>query len=336
MLHSTPSSHTQLVELKQRVLAALTKLGDRDTQRHAVEELHRMVEGLAPEGVPIFLVCLYDSDGLQKSFSRKESVRLFGTMAIVHGDLLAPHLSKIVINIVRRFKDPDAGVRDMCAEAMGHLAANVSPVGMSAIGPSSGNAAAAPASVGGNGFAPPAQSASAAAAPSPSPSASPPGVSGSTPSTSSAGALAAEAGSATSSSAPASAGSSASAAEAVGSAGGVGSSGAEGGVATCTTPKADHNRAGGLATAAAGTSHSAMGVFFRPLFDALNEQNKNVQAAAALCLSKVVHNMKVPLPGGFVRLCPRISKCLANPNFLAKGPLLNALGNLVESRSRRV
>ncbi|KAL3693425.1 hypothetical protein R1sor_007076 [Riccia sorocarpa] len=126
---SGPASQLLLIELKHRVLGALHKLADRDTQQIAVDDLERIVQSLSPEGISLCLNCLYDTDAQQKSVVRKECVKLFGTLASVHGDLLVPHLSKIVTTIVRRLKDPDTNVRDACVETMGCLAAQVPGAG---------------------------------------------------------------------------------------------------------------------------------------------------------------------------------------------------------------
>ncbi|KAL2633818.1 hypothetical protein R1flu_005297 [Riccia fluitans] len=124
-----PGTQLLLIELKHRILGALHKLADRDTQQIAVDDLERIVLSLSPEGISLCLNCLYDTDAQQKSVVRKECVKLFGTLASVHGDLLVPHLSKIVTTIVRRLKDPDTNVRDACVETMGCLAAQVPGAG---------------------------------------------------------------------------------------------------------------------------------------------------------------------------------------------------------------
>jgi hypothetical protein len=127
-----------LIELKQRIIAALNKLSDRDTQHIAIEELERIAEGLSPEGISLCLSCLYETDLQQKSTVRKECVKMFGTLASLHEELLSPHLPKIVNNIVKRLRDPDSSIRDACAEAMGTLAAKVSPLSSSSSSSSGG------------------------------------------------------------------------------------------------------------------------------------------------------------------------------------------------------
>ncbi|CAK9220692.1 unnamed protein product [Sphagnum troendelagicum] len=115
-----------MMELKNRILAALNKLADLDTQQLAVEDLERLSESLSSEGLSMFLSCLYETDGQQKSAVRRECIKLFGTLATLHGgEALAPHAPKIVANIVRRLKDPDSNIRDACVDAMGILASQI-------------------------------------------------------------------------------------------------------------------------------------------------------------------------------------------------------------------
>ncbi|KAH7352635.1 hypothetical protein KP509_19G055000 [Ceratopteris richardii] len=114
-----------LIELKQKILGALNKLADRDTQHIAVEDLERIAEALTPEGISLCLSCLYETDSQQKPAVRKECVKMFGVLASLHEELLAPHLSKIVINIVKRLRDSDSSIRDSCVDTMGTLAAKV-------------------------------------------------------------------------------------------------------------------------------------------------------------------------------------------------------------------
>ena len=128
-----------LIELKQRIITALNKLSDRDTQHIAIEELERIAESLNPEGISLCLSCLYETDSQQKSTVRKECVKMFGTLSSLHEELLSPHLPKIVNNIVKRLRDPDSSIRDACAEAMGTLAVKVSPLSSNGGAETNGN-----------------------------------------------------------------------------------------------------------------------------------------------------------------------------------------------------
>ena len=52
----------------------------------------------------------------------QEAVRLFGYVAAVHSERFLPHVSKVVGNILRRFKDPESSVLEACAETLGVIA----------------------------------------------------------------------------------------------------------------------------------------------------------------------------------------------------------------------
>lgn len=119
------SSQQAVFELKQRVVIALNKLADRDTYQIAVEELEKVIECLTPNGITPFLSCILDTDSEQKSAVRKECIRLMGSLASLHDNLVGPHLAKMVASIVKRLKDSDSVVRDACVETVGVLAAKL-------------------------------------------------------------------------------------------------------------------------------------------------------------------------------------------------------------------
>ncbi|CAN6557912.1 unnamed protein product [Malus baccata var. baccata] len=73
---------------------------------------------------------------------------------------------------------------------------------------------------------------------------------------------------------------------------------------------------------------SVVGLFTKPLFEAMAEQNKGVQSGAALCMAKIVDCALDPPVSSFQRLFPRICKLLNNPNFLAKASLLPVVSSL--------
>lgn len=114
------------MEFKQRLIVVINKLGDRDTYQIAAEELGRIAQTLAPEELGPFLSCIFETDSQQKSSVRRECVKVFATLGGAHGELLGPHLPKMVGNIIRRLKDPhsDSSVRDACVDAMGALASS--------------------------------------------------------------------------------------------------------------------------------------------------------------------------------------------------------------------
>ncbi|XP_021844080.2 TORTIFOLIA1-like protein 2 [Spinacia oleracea] len=109
-------------ELKHRAVLAINKIADRDTYQIGVQELEKTAESLNPDGIVPFLACISDSDAEQKSAVRKECVRMMGVLVKMHGDLIGPHLGRMVVSIVKRLKDQDSVVRDTCVETMGVFA----------------------------------------------------------------------------------------------------------------------------------------------------------------------------------------------------------------------
>ncbi|KAK1581894.1 hypothetical protein Q3G72_010031 [Acer saccharum] len=73
---------------------------------------------------------------------------------------------------------------------------------------------------------------------------------------------------------------------------------------------------------------SVVGLFVRPLFEAMMEQNKGVQSGAAMCMARMVECASDPPVPAFQKLCPRICKLLNNQNFVAKASLLPVVGSL--------
>lgn len=88
---------------------------------------------------------------------------------------------------------------------------------------------------------------------------------------------------------------------------------------------------------------SMVGLFVRPLFEAMGEKNKGVQSGAAACMAKMVDcaAMEANNPdgnagcgnvptGAFQKLCPRICKLLNGQNFEAKAALLGVVTSLAQ------
>nr|XP_009417228.1 PREDICTED: microtubule-associated protein SPIRAL2-like [Musa acuminata subsp. malaccensis] len=136
---SSLSSHLAMVELKSRVLSALSKLSDRDTHQIAVDDLEKIIRTLPADGVPMLLHALIHDPSMPSpspqdppgsknpSFlvGRRESLRLLALLCASHTDAASAHLPRIMAHIVRRLKDPasDSSVRDACRDAAGSLAA---------------------------------------------------------------------------------------------------------------------------------------------------------------------------------------------------------------------
>ncbi|KAF5478873.1 hypothetical protein F2P56_005400 [Juglans regia] len=84
-----------------------------------------------------------------------------------------------------------------------------------------------------------------------------------------------------------------------------------------------------LKNAGVNGNDSVVGLFVRPLFEAMGEQNKGVQSGAAMCVAKMVECASEPPPiSAFQKLCPRICRLLNNPNFLSKASLLSVVVSL--------
>ncbi|OMO80603.1 Armadillo-like helical [Corchorus capsularis] len=71
-----------------------------------------------------------------------------------------------------------------------------------------------------------------------------------------------------------------------------------------------------------------VGLFVKPLFEAMGEQNKGVQSGAAICMAKMVECAGDTPLAAFQKLCPRICKLLNNQNFMAKASLLPVVASL--------
>lgn len=119
------SSHSAMVELKQRILTSLSRLGDRDTYQIAVDDLEKIVVSVpdSPEILPVLLHCLFDSSSDLKAPVKRESIRLLSFLCLSYTDLSFSQLAKIISHIVKRLKDADNGVRDACRDAIGSLSA---------------------------------------------------------------------------------------------------------------------------------------------------------------------------------------------------------------------
>ncbi|XP_010545541.1 PREDICTED: microtubule-associated protein SPIRAL2-like [Tarenaya hassleriana] len=205
------SSHLAMVELKQRILTSLSRLGDRDTYQIAVDDLEKVIVSVTPETLQVFLNCLFDFSSDSKPAVKKESLRLLSFLCLSHRDLTSAQLAKIIAHIVKRLKDADPVVRDACRDAIGSLSAQF------------------------------------------------------------------------------------------------------------LREEEDGN---------GGGAGALVGLFAKPLFEAMAEQNKSLQAGAAICMAKMVESAAEPPVPAFQKLCPRICKLLNSPNYLTKSSLLPVVGNL--------
>ncbi|XP_058093537.1 microtubule-associated protein TORTIFOLIA1-like [Magnolia sinica] len=203
---SSLSSHLAMIELKNRILTALSKLSDRDTYQIAVSDLESIVLSLTPDSLPMLLNSLFDPTSASSDKPpavKKESLRLLALLATSHPDATSSHLTKILAHIVRRLKDSDSAVRDACRDTIAALSSQY---------------------IKGDG--------------------------------------------------------------------------------------------------------EAVALFVKPLFEAMTEQSKAVQAGCAMCLARMVDCAREPPITAFQKLCPRICKYLNNQNFLAKAAVLSVVSSL--------
>lgn len=68
----------------------------------------------------------------------------------------------------------------------------------------------------------------------------------------------------------------------------------------------------------------------RPVFEALGEQNKQVQTGAALCLARVIDNSHDPPVSILQRMLTRIIKLLKNPHFMAKPAVIELNRSIIQ------
>ncbi|KAE8677276.1 ARM repeat superfamily protein isoform 2 [Hibiscus syriacus] len=74
-----------------------------------------------------------------------------------------------------------------------------------------------------------------------------------------------------------------------------------------------------------------VGLFVKPLFEAMGEQNKGLQSGAATCMAKMVECASDRPLAAFQKLCQRICKLLNNQNFVAKASLLSVVASLSQA-----
>lgn len=76
------------------------------------------------------------------------------------------------------------------------------------------------------------------------------------------------------------------------------------------------------------------GVFLallRPLFEALGEQNKQMQAGSALCLATVIDNTHHPPLSLLHKMLLRTTKMLKNPHFMAKPTIIDLNRSIIQA-----
>lgn len=68
----------------------------------------------------------------------------------------------------------------------------------------------------------------------------------------------------------------------------------------------------------------------KPLFEALGEQNRQVQAGSALCLARIIDNSHDPPVSILQRMLTRTSKLLKNPHFMAKPAVIELNRSIIQ------
>ncbi|MEW5309746.1 MAG: hypothetical protein WDW38_001608 [Sanguina aurantia] len=136
----TPSAKQK----KERILQALNKLNDRDTQRSASEELALILHDMDPDGLPALVACLCTTASDQKVYARKEVCHLLGLCGSMQGSLQGqvlqpPLLGRIMTQLKRALQDADGGVREAAAEGFAQLAKGLQEHHEGALGGGLGN-----------------------------------------------------------------------------------------------------------------------------------------------------------------------------------------------------
>ncbi|WOH10507.1 hypothetical protein DCAR_0729976 [Daucus carota subsp. sativus] len=112
-------------DFKHNVLSCLTRLSDRDTYSAAATELEQIAKALKHDNILPFVACITATDSSDKSLVRKQCVKLISIISQTHGNLISPHLAKILSSVIRRLCDPNSAVRSACIDAITSLASHV-------------------------------------------------------------------------------------------------------------------------------------------------------------------------------------------------------------------
>lgn len=116
---------TMTREFKHRVLTCLNKLSDRDTYSAASVELESIAKTLSHDSLSPFISSITTTDSSDKSPVRKQCVKLVSLLSESHGNLLSPHLSKLISSVIRRLRDNDSAVRSACVTAISSISCHI-------------------------------------------------------------------------------------------------------------------------------------------------------------------------------------------------------------------
>jgi HEAT repeat protein len=79
-----------------------------------------------------------------------------------------------------------------------------------------------------------------------------------------------------------------------------------------------------------GETDSVFVVLVKPLFEALGEQNKQVQSGSALCLARIIDNTHDPPISILQKMLTRTTKLLKNPHFMAKPAVIELNRSIIQ------
>ncbi|KAG1364159.1 TORTIFOLIA1-like protein 2 [Cocos nucifera] len=86
-----------------------------------------------------------------------------------------------------------------------------------------------------------------------------------------------------------------------------------------------------IRSSGAGGGGTAFVALVRPLFEALGEQNRYVQAGAALCLARVIDEASDPPMSILPQMLARVIKLLKNPHFMAKPAIIELIRSIIQA-----
>ncbi|KAK9269469.1 hypothetical protein L1049_001244 [Liquidambar formosana] len=80
-----------------------------------------------------------------------------------------------------------------------------------------------------------------------------------------------------------------------------------------------------------GESDGVFVVLVKPLFEALGEQNRQVQSGSAFCLARIIDNTHDPPISILQRMLTRTMKLLKNPHFMAKPAVIELNRSIIQA-----
>lgn len=108
-------------ELRAKLEFALSRLNDQESLPAGVEEIREFLQGLYVDWLPIVIAAVGEAGPNLKPLGRRESVKLLGMLAEIHGDLVVPLLPRILQIVVTRLQEADLHLREACAETVFRL-----------------------------------------------------------------------------------------------------------------------------------------------------------------------------------------------------------------------